>query len=746
MAASHIIGYADPLTASPGQTVAIHVSCHREKYTSELVRLGPGKLNHPDAPPEDRRHVDSLASVSHAGRPQYSRLGSFASVPWKGELLGQKDAVTVSFWAQPTLPRAGHEQYLFSSLEPDDQAGLAALIDNEGTLVLCSGSLDGIRRVTSSIRLERGRWYRLALTWDPSSNVVSADVQAKAGDVGQASTSQTETHSVKAMQLVSSQTLTIASHSSADRVAPHPLSSSSFNGKIDGFRVEVGSERILDLDFSKSIPTDALRDLSSSATHGVLVNSPARAVTSHDWNARDVDWTRASYGYGAIHFHDDDLDDAAWGKDFDVKLPEDLHSGCYGVVISDGETEDVIPIFVRPDLSKSSNPPVALIMPTFTYTAYANDRMYDTSRDVHIDIPGSDSVTKSRHIQILEARPDLGISLYDSHNDGSGTTHSSTKRVVLNMRPDYFHWGFGGPREFPADLWFVGFLDRELGRNNYDIITDHDLSIYGPSLLLRYSAALSCSHPEYPTFAMLDTYDAFLAQGGFFLYLGGNGYYWVTGHQGTQPHRIEVRRADQGCRTFNLPPGHWHLASTGELGGLWRSRGRTPNRLMGLGSDACGMGQGAPYGIVPEARGNSALAFLFDSPRLRDPSVNIIGDFGLVQGAASGDEIDRLDYSLGTPRNAIMVATTKLAGGHSDNYGLFNEEILFPMVNTTGTTSDKVRSDLVYYETAAGGAVFSVGSINWVGALAWKNYENNVAEITANAVHEFVRRVRAREG
>lgn len=437
MAASHIIGYADPLAASPGQTVAIHVSCHRERYTSELVRLGPGQLNHPDAPPEDRRRVESLASGSHAGRPQFSRPGSFASVPWKGDLLNQKDAVTVFFWMQPTLPHAGHEQYLFSSLDPDGRAGLAALIDEEGTLILCSGGSEGMQRVSSKIDLDRGRWYRLALAWDPSSNVVGADVQAKAGDVGQTSLSQTEKHSVQTMQLVSSQSLTIASHSSAERVAPHPVPSSSFNGKIDGFRVEVGSERILDLDFSKDISTDSLRDLSPYATHGVIVNSPARAVTSHDWNARDVDWTRASYGYGAIHFHDDDVDDAAWEKDFDLKLPEDLHSGCYGVVVSDGETEDVIPVFVRPDLSKSSNPPVALIMPTFTYTAYANDRMYDTSRDVHIDIPGSDSVTKSRHIQILEARPDLGISLYDSHNDGSGTTHSSTKRVVLNMRPEY---------------------------------------------------------------------------------------------------------------------------------------------------------------------------------------------------------------------------------------------------------------------------------------------------------------------
>lgn len=285
-------------------------------------------------------------------------------------------------------------------------------------------------------------------------------------------------------------------------------------------------------------------------------------------------------------------------------------------------------------------------------------------------------------------------------------------------------------------------MDKELGAGNYDVITDHDLSRYGPGLLLRYSLALSCSHPEYPTYSILDAYDAFLAAGRFFMYLGGNGYYWVTGHDASPErcHRMEVRRSDQGFRVFNLPPGHWYLGLTGEQGGLWRSRGRTSNRITGLGSDACGMGKGAPYGIMPEARQNPKLAFLFKGAGLDDPSNIIIGDFGLVQGAASGDEIDRLDYSLGTPDNAVMVATTKLAGGHSDNYALFNEEIMFPMVNTLGTTSDKVRSDLVYFETASGGAVFSVGSINWIGAMAWKNYQNNVAQITANALHEFLRR------
>lgn len=223
------------------------------------------------------------------------------------------------------------------------------------------------------------------------------------------------------------------------------------------------------------------------------------------------------------------------------------------------------------------------------------------------------------------------------------------------------------------------------------------------------------------------------------MYLGGNGYYWVTTHDYDRPHRIEVRRAHAGCRTFELPPGEHHHSLTGELGGLYRSRGQAPQSIFGVGSCAMGVGIGAAYGIAEAAREDPRVSRFFDGV---DAPENVIGDFGLVQGAASGDEIDRLDYKLGTPKNAILLGSTKFAGGHSDDYMLFNEETLYPMVNLTGTTSDKVRSDLVYYETPGGGAVFSVGSINWVGAMAWRNYENNVAKLTKNVLHEFIRRSR----
>lgn len=97
------------------------------------------------------------------------------------------------------------------------------------------------------------------------------------------------------------------------------------------------------------------------------------------------------------------------------------------------------------------------------------------------------------------------------------------------------------------------------------------------------------------------------------------------------------------------------------------------------------------YGITEEARSDPRLAFLFLGAGLETATAT--GESGLVQRAASGDEIDRLDYDLGTPRSVGTIATSKIAGGYSDDYPLFNEESMFRMTNTTGTTSDTVGND-----------------------------------------------------
>ena len=61
------------------------------------------------------------------------------------------------------------------------------------------------------------------------------------------------------------------------------------------------------------------------------------------------------------------------------------------------------------------------------------------------------------------------------------------------------------------------------------------------------------------------------------------------------------------------------------------------------------------------------------------------------------------------------------------------------VMSVAPTTSDpEVCADVVFFETSAGGAVFSVGSIAWAGSLAVNRYDNDSARITGNVLRRFL--------
>ncbi len=94
--------------------------------------------------------------------------------------------------------------------------------------------------------------------------------------------------------------------------------------------------------------------------------------------------------------------------------------------------------------------------------------------------------------------------------------------------------------------------------------------------------------------AIIDALEGHVRGGGRLMYLGGNGHYWVTAVDPRRPHLIEIRRGNSGGRTWESAPGEAYLSSTGEPGGLWRHRGRPPNRLLGVGFSAQGADERAP--------------------------------------------------------------------------------------------------------------------------------------------------------
>ena len=66
------------------------------------------------------------------------------------------------------------------------------------------------------------------------------------------------------------------------------------------------------------------------------------------------------------------------------------------------------------------------------------------------------------------------------------------------------------------------------------------------------------------------------------------------------------------------------------------------------------------------------------------------------------------------------------------------EDIPLNYPGTGGAESPLVRADLVFFETAEGGAVFSTGSIAWAASLAHNDYNNNVSRITENVLRRFL--------
>ena len=61
------------------------------------------------------------------------------------------------------------------------------------------------------------------------------------------------------------------------------------------------------------------------------------------------------------------------------------------------------------------------------------------------------------------------------------------------------------------------------------------------------------------------------------------------------------------------------------------------------------------------------------------------------------------------------------------------------MPNSDGPNRpDKVRADMVYIPVAGGGEIFSVGSIGFVGAMAWNACNNSTARLLDNILAEFV--------
>ena len=740
-----ITGYSDVIHARPGETIGFKVSCEEvATYRADIVRLICGDTD-PDGPGFKEKLVRTPVSGRHKGRKQGIRAGSHAIVPTALALEGlQSFSLQAMIW--PTAPDKG-SQGIISKWSAKSKAGFALIIDGKGGVALRLGDGTGqMQTVNTNRALLARRWYFVGASVDSQNGKVRVFQKPLEDFPGIDDVAATNAR-LKLRHVGSHDRPVVMAgvETGVDRTR-RPIIGDHYNGKIDsprlanralsapdmkalqhGIPAALANTVVAAWDFSSDIGSERVADLSPNWLHGTTVNLPTRAVTGWNWTGEHMRWSEAPEQWGAIHFHDDDLYDAGWETDFECIVPTRTKSGLYAARLRTGRYEEYIPFAVGPRPGHEAK--VALLLPTASYMAYANELSGFDSPGIE-PMNGVLSVLHQQDLFLNEHR-EYGASLYDTHSDGSGIAYSSRLRPILNMRPKY-ESNMGGAKvhQFNADTHIVDWL--EANGIEYDVITDEELDRRGLALLTPYRVVLTGTHPEYWSTRMWGGMTAYQSRGGRLMYLGGNGFYWKIAYHPDLPGVIEVRRNETGMRAWASIPGDYYHAFDDEYGGLWLNAGggRSQQSIVGTGFDAQGFDLSSYYRRKPDSFGDK-VQFIFEG--IGDDE--LIGDFGLLGGGAAGWEIDCISFERGTPPNTCLLASSE---NHSDVLQLVPEEMLEGSAGNGGQEHPRIRADMVFFETANAGAVFSVSSIAWAGSLSHNGYNNNVSRITKNVLTRFL--------
>ena len=724
-----LLAYADRQTLRAGEEINFKASCSGvEGYTLDIVRLlSPDLGDGPDVPPYVATEMVTPVCGEYAGRHQAIHPGSYVHVP-AGAGGHAERGFTIVLSVFPTLLTGGH-QMLFGTYCNDTSTGAGLFVGPDGRLgFVCGDGMVG-EVVLSDVAVAESRWTCVAVSCDGAGGITfhaGGHASHRLEDRGWA---HEEHHGGPAAGLGDDPILIGAEQTGAGHAV------SCFNGRLERPRlfgralsdaeIEAIGERgpaaaaddaLGDWDFSVDIGSEDVCDVSGHERHGTLVNMPTRGVGGSNWSGRTSDWRVAPEEYGAIHFHNDDISDACWETTQSLRVPTGWASGCYAGRFRAGEAEFWVPFAVRPAAGAPTSD-VAFLLPTATYGAYANLRMRVLSAFNEM-IHGRLTVLDETDLLMLRFG-EVGGCTYDNHADGSTVVHSSMHRPVTNFRPH------GRMYKFCQDLLIVAWLERTgIG---YDVITDDDLDREGLEALAPYRVLVTSSHPEYTSTPMMDAVEGFLRRGGRLVNLGGNTYWHRIAYHPTRSGMTEVRRPDLP-RLWRADAGQGHDTFTGEPAGTWIGIGRGPHTIGGVGFITQGFDTCSYYRRTA-ASGDPRAAFIFEGV-----DDEIIGDFGILQGGAAGYEIERVDAALGTPAHTLVLASSE---NHSNLYDLMVASIGDVLPNTDPDAPEKIRADMVFFETPGGGAVFSTGSIAWSGSLGNFGYDNNVAAISDNVLRRF---------
>lgn len=763
-----LVGYADKFSVYPGDTIKFMINCDGPKeFKAEIVQMINGDTN-PRGPGFIEKSVPGSMEQIVPGRKQVAHGGSYGFVADCRQL--RVESFTLQAWIWPTLPKSHPKYWKHGSqgivTKWSDGQGYGLFINAEGHAeVRVNGTT-----LTSPEPLRDHAWHFVAATYDAETGALTLYHEPQ---VQYALDPVIEPVSTTISEKIAHLPIPAAVAAYVEALSDDPTAQSSlpagvvfagkYNGKIDSPRIcnkaltrqeietmKLGAQPglterrhcgptgplseviVAAWDFSDGIDTIIGKDHGPYGLDLRFVNLPVRAMTGHNWSGTVFDWKEAPQEYSAISFHDDDLDDCRWAVDFAWTVPADCKSRFYAakVTTTDGD-EDYIPFWVVPRLGEEQSK-IAVMVPTISYMAYANEHLASNAGAAEL-FAYRTPIMQQQNMFLTEHREYSG-SIYDTHTDGSGICFSTRLRPILSIRPKYDHFLAQAPWQYPADLHLIYWLET-MGYE-YDVFTDEDLTYDGLARLENYNVVITGSHPEHNSGPQLDALHNYTQRGGRLMYMGADAWYWVHSYHPAYDDKgrgviTEMRRCESGIRPWRADPGEYYHAGTGELGGMWRYRGRYLHSVAGTGMSSEGFDVSSYYTRLPDSN-NPRVSWAFEGIGYDEK----LGNFGFCGGGAAGLELDIVDFTLGSPPHTLTVATS--AGRHTEAYLLVMEDFGFNQQGLDGTTHPRVRADIAFHETPNGGACFAFSSIAYCGALPWNNCDNNISRLTKNVLDHFM--------
>ena len=369
-----LIGYSDKLSVRPGETIAFKISCtSSEPYDAKLVRITCGDPN-PAGPGIKETEIHSGFTGPHPSRLQGVPLGSYARIV-PGSAFDGVDALTFSATIWPTrLKKEG--QAVISKFDPEAGSGMAVLVGPNGVELIVGRNGSVPFKLATDKPLQDRQWYRVWGSVDADTGEVIVGQQRLGGESVRESAPN-----VNAIALDSNVPILIGA------LGNEPPSG-YFNGKVEAPKIhgaaidptDSDANLMAHWDFSNAISSNRVVDAGPLMLHGHVVNAPARAMTGSNWLGEEMRWQHAPETYGAIHFHEDDIEDCGWQTDFELTIPDDMRTGLYAARLKSGDNWEALPFVVCPPKG-TQNADLCLVISTFTYTIYGNQarRDFDTN-------------------------------------------------------------------------------------------------------------------------------------------------------------------------------------------------------------------------------------------------------------------------------------------------------------------------------------------------------------------------------